>query len=96
MGSWIGTEEAMEQWWFVVDYSNLDHLMSAVVTSSSHHQPSGSDYNLNFTMSLATPSAAVAAPAMENNNTTTNNHPHHQFSSVFDGSRLQLYYGHSS
>ncbi|TKY59814.1 Transcription factor TCP2 [Spatholobus suberectus] len=34
---------------------------------------------------------AAAAPAMENNN-NNNHHHHHQFSSVFDGSRLQLYY----
>ncbi|XP_061373789.1 transcription factor TCP2-like [Gastrolobium bilobum] len=101
-----------------------DHLMPAVVTSS---QPSGNDYNLNFTISTsglagynrgtlqsnspsllphhhlqrfspidgstvpffigggaAAPSSA--APTMEN-------HHQHQFSSVFDGSRLQLCYG---
>lgn len=106
-----------------------DHLMPAVVTSS---QPSGNDYNLNFTISSglagfnrgtlqsnspsllphlqrfspidgstvpffigaaapASASASATAPTMENNN--NNNHHHHQFSSVFDGSRLQLYYG---
>ncbi|XP_027341024.1 transcription factor TCP2-like [Abrus precatorius] len=97
-----------------------DHLMSAVVTSSASSQPSGNDYNLNFTISSGlagynrgtlqsnSPSLlphfqrfspidgstvpffigaapASAAPTMEN-------HHHHQFSSVFDGSRLQLCY----
>ncbi|KAG4398698.1 hypothetical protein AAZX31_08G095500 [Glycine max] len=46
-----------------------------------------------FFIGAASSAAAVAAPAMENNN--NNNHHQHQFSSVFDGSRLQLYYGHS-
>ena len=31
MGSWIGTEEAMEQWWFVVDCSNLLILHMATI-----------------------------------------------------------------
>ncbi|KAK7359463.1 hypothetical protein VNO77_01423 [Canavalia gladiata] len=98
-----------------------DHLMSAVVTSSnssSSHQPSGNDYNLNFTISSGlvgynrgtlqsnspsllphlmqrfsptdgsstVPFFIGAAPSLED-------HHHRQFSSVFDGSRLQLYYG---
>ncbi|CAJ1935664.1 unnamed protein product [Sphenostylis stenocarpa] len=102
------------------------HLMSVVTSSSTSHQPSGNDYNLNFTMSsglagynrgtlqsnspsllphlqrfsppidgstvpffIGAAPPAPPAPAMENSN---NNHHHHQFSSVFDGSRLQLYY----
>ncbi|KAL5187969.1 Transcription factor TCP2 [Glycine soja] len=66
-----------------------DHLMSAVVTSSSHHQPSGSDYNLNFTMSSGL--AGYNRGTLQSNSPSLL--PHLQRFSPLDGSTVPFFIG---